>query len=69
MFQGKAVTSTSSQVAKQVVRLAMLEMVGALGQMVDADEPNSKSVLSLDDGKQRSGFMQPLRGCVVLEWC
>ena len=33
-------SSTSSQVAKQAVRLAMLEVVGALGQVV-TDEPNA----------------------------
>ena len=51
-------SATSPSVAKQVVRRAMLEMVGALGQMVDTDEPNS--ALSLDDEKQTSGFMQLL---------
>ena len=51
-------SSTSSPVAKQVVRMAMLEMVGALGQVVDTDEPNS--ALSLGDEKQTRGFMQLL---------
>ena len=43
-------SSSSSQVAKQVVRMAMLEMVGALGQTVAVDDSIEPNAISEDGG-------------------
>ena len=43
-------SSTSSQLAKQAVRVAMLQMVGALGQTVAVDDSMEPNTNHDDDG-------------------
>ena len=47
-------SSSSSQVAKQVVRMAMLEMVGALGQTLAVDDSIEPNAISDDNGSANS---------------